>query len=75
MNNVREVVANPYGGWDAVDPSAPGSLGNFPTIDEARAVAQGSLLRAGGGTLVIRLPDGPQEILIEEPGLLDLVRD
>lgn len=75
MDNRREVIANPFGGWDAVDPSLPGSLGNFPTIDEARAVAQGSLLRAGGGTLVVRLPAGVETVVIEEPGLRDLVRD
>ncbi|HEX9711553.1 MAG TPA: hypothetical protein VGB52_03245 [Actinomycetota bacterium] len=75
MDNHREVVANPFGGWDAIDPALPGSLGNFPSIEEARAVAQGSLLRAGGGMLLLRLPDGDETIEIEEPGLRDLVRD
>lgn len=75
MDNVREVVTNPYGGWDVMDPGVAGSLGNFPSVEEARAVAQGSLLRAGGGMLVLRLPDRREEIMIEEPGLRDLVRD
>lgn len=75
MENRREVTASPLGGWDAIDPTRPGSLGNFPTVEEAKAVAQGSLLRAGGGHLLVRLPDGDELIVIEEPGLRDLVRD
>lgn len=76
MENRRDIVANPFGGWDVVDPAVPGSIGNFPTVEQAKAVAEGSLLRAGGGSLTVRLPDGvTEEIVIEELGLRDLVRD
>jgi hypothetical protein len=75
MENVRQIVPNPFGGYDVLDPARAASIGNFPSVEQAKAVAEGSLLRAGGGTLKIILNGVEEQVVIEELGLLDLVRD